>query len=168
MSLVVALQQRNQAAQNALGRRPSLPVQAALIAVARRRAGGLGAFEPGWEDIYGVGDPPPLPTGGVVDIGMDDSRDGPTWWQLLIPNAAQTIQRVYSPWQAQAAVAASQRPIVQYTSSPNESGSVPSGVGLAITRNGIRLSDGSYIGWLPIGGVVVAVFLLQSKGFSRR
>jgi hypothetical protein len=43
-----------------------------------------------------------------------------------------------------------------------------SGVGFGIDGQGIRMSDGSHIGWLPIAGVVVAFSLLQSRGFSRR
>ena len=42
------------------------------------------------------------------------------------------------------------------------------GVGIGIDGQGIRLSDGSHIGWFPIAGVTLAIFLLQSKGFSRR
>jgi len=42
------------------------------------------------------------------------------------------------------------------------------GVGFGLDGNGIRLSDGSHIGWFPIIGVIGAFALLQSKGFSRR
>jgi hypothetical protein len=42
------------------------------------------------------------------------------------------------------------------------------GVGIGLDGAGIRLSDGSHIGWLPIAGVGLGLVLLQSKGFSRR
>lgn len=42
------------------------------------------------------------------------------------------------------------------------------GVGLGIDSSGIRLSDGSHIGWFPIIAVLGGVVLLQSSGFQRR
>lgn len=50
----------------------------------------------------------------------------------------------------------------------NPSATPSGGVGLGIDGQGVRLSDGSHIGWLPIGAVALGFMLLQSKGISRR
>jgi hypothetical protein len=42
------------------------------------------------------------------------------------------------------------------------------GIGFGLDGQGLRLSDGSHIGWLPIVGVAGAFFLLQSQGIQRR
>jgi hypothetical protein len=42
------------------------------------------------------------------------------------------------------------------------------GIGIGIDGQGIRLSDGSHIGWFPIVAVIGVFFLLQSPGFTRR
>ena len=44
----------------------------------------------------------------------------------------------------------------------------PGGVGVGVDGQGIRLSDGSHIGWPLIALGVGAIFLLQSPGYSRR
>ena len=41
------------------------------------------------------------------------------------------------------------------------------GIGLGIDSQGIRLSDGSHIGWFPVIGVLAALYLIQSPSFSR-
>ena len=44
----------------------------------------------------------------------------------------------------------------------------PGGIGIGVDGQGIRLSDGSHIGWGTIAIVVGGIFLLQSRGFSRK
>ena len=42
------------------------------------------------------------------------------------------------------------------------------GVGFGIDGQGLRMSDGSHIGWPVMGLAALALYLLQSPGFSRR
>jgi hypothetical protein len=58
---------------------------------------------------------------------------------------------------------------VSYVSNTQPAGITPvtPGVGFGLDSQGIRLSDGSHIGWLPIAGVVVGLKLLQAKPYRR-
>jgi hypothetical protein len=134
----------------------------------RRR--GFGAFEPGWDAE--LGDPPPfIPSGTIGSSAGDDNNDIP-WWVSgapVIGIIGKTVSNIFSPWQATAAQAqGAYRP--QQTNYPVNTLPVNrnSGVGIGVDSNGVRLSDGSHLGWFPIVGVIGAFFLLQSKGFSRR
>ena len=42
------------------------------------------------------------------------------------------------------------------------------GVGFGIDSQGLRLSDGSHIGWPIIGIVGLGIYLVQSPGFTKR
>lgn len=42
------------------------------------------------------------------------------------------------------------------------------GVGVGIDKDGVRLSDGTHIGWTTIALAGFAIYLIQSPGFSRR
>jgi hypothetical protein len=48
------------------------------------------------------------------------------------------------------------------------SGGNPPGVGFGVDGQGLRLSDGSHIGWSTIGIAGLAFYLIQSKGFEKR
>jgi hypothetical protein len=68
---------------------------------------------------------------------------------------------------AQAAI--QYQPAVQtFNSNPGSSAPPPPGVGFGIDSQGVRLSDGSHIGWPVIGIVGLGFFLLQSRGFQKR
>lgn len=139
---------------------------AAIAGLARAR--GFGAYEPGWENIYGVGAPPPPdPT-----WGGNDGNDVP-WYLSAVPLATVIGKTAASIWGNQYQPQPTYTPTYSTDYAALQAAALAranagDGVGIGVDGSGIRLSDGSHIGWLPIGAVVFGFFLLQSRGFSRR
>lgn len=95
--------------------------------------------------------------------------EAPPWWAVLGPGivaaSGATLSDIFRRY-PETPTYAQTRPYTVGAAAPYSTTS--SGVGIGIDGQGIRLSDGSHIGWLPIGAVVLGLFLLQSQGFSRR
>jgi hypothetical protein len=92
----------------------------------------------------------------------------------LVALGLRTISNIFAPPATSIAQAQAARPQVIYAGSgrTDQYGNVipttGGGIGFGVDSQGIRLSDGSHIGWFPIIGVIGVFFLLQSPGFSRR
>ncbi len=115
--------------------------------------------------IFGGGD---VFGGGVYGDG------GGIDWNNVFGQSVATLNNFltlkYSKDAAKYGVGVTGQPAVNYTTqgaSPYGA-APPAGVGIGVDGQGIRLSDGSHIGWAPIMLGVGALVLLQSKGFSRR
>ena len=94
---------------------------------------------------------------------------GNTWLGPLLAGAEKTISNIFSP--AATSVAQAQSPIYQqqpYGTNPTYRPVQPSGVGFGVDTRGIRLSDGSYIGWGVIALAGGVILLIQTRPFSRR
>lgn len=135
--------------------------------IMRRRARGFGELVEEGPDYFPQPSWPSGDSGGSADGGSS----GPPWWVTsgpLFGVIGKTLSNIFAPYQtsaAQAGVGVYRQPTnydPNYRQAPNRS------VGIGLDSSGIRLSDGSHLGWLPIGAVVFGFFLLQSKGFSRR
>lgn len=142
-------------------------------AVARLHANtgrtGMGSwddFDPGFPDAsqwpgstYPSNSPTPTQVivGGAIHTGLNVLRD------IYAPT--QTSQAAY---RAQASTALAQQPIYQVAPNQYLPQRSPGGVGFGVDGQGIRLSDGSHIGWFPIAGVVLAFVLIQSRPLTRR
>lgn len=112
----------------------------------------------------GGGSPVPTPTPVPVSSGSNSST--PPWWLPAILGAEGAVSKIFAPWQA---TAFSQQPTYYPPGQSYNTGLVrTTGVGFGIDSNGIRLSDGSHIGWFPIIGVIGLFFLIQTPGFTRR
>jgi hypothetical protein len=117
-------------------------------------------------------DPFPTDSSGGGSGGGGSSNQAPPWYVSLEPVLLGGEKLASNIWGNQY-----QQPTYQpirttlpanygstYNTVPNPGG----GIGIGVDSRGIRLSDGSHIGWFPIIGVGFGLFLLQSKGFSRR
>lgn len=141
------------------------------------RAEGFGAFGDGvWtsagdDDSVGTGPPVYVQDGEIfgTDPGASNtSNNGPTWWQLLISGGTRIAHDALTPIPVGVAQAhAAQQQVVYQPTALQNRGTTP-GVGIGVDGSGIRLSDGSHIGWFPIIGLIGVIFLLQSPGFQRR
>lgn len=116
--------------------------------------------------------------------GGTPQQQGPPWWAVLGPGILKDVSSIFAPAPVSiaqagaqnAALYRSQYPTAPYSSYPagsiNPATGQPytssTGIGIGIDANGIRLSDGSHISWILIGGIVLAIALVQSKGFQRR
>lgn len=114
----------------------------------------------------------PRVVGGVYD---DGSR-GATQTGIIVGGAINKGLDILgdifgNPYSRQAAYR-SQTPQQPIYNVPGQSQYLPqrtsTGVGFGVDGQGIRLSDGSHIGWFPIAGLVLAFVLLQSRPLSRR
>jgi hypothetical protein len=137
------------------------PFQRMMIA---RGMGALGDgpwVDPAWSDAN-LGPPPPINYPSSSSSGFN--------WNQFANVVGGTLVGVLgnrnAPQQQYALQPQGQQPQVVYVQ-PNAAGGA-GGVGIGIDGQGIRLSDGSHIGWLPIALVGGAFFLLQSPGFSRK
>jgi hypothetical protein len=137
------------------------------------RARGLGFDDTfgtlGKGDLPSGGLPPDYSTGG--GSGGGSSSGGGFNWNALPGVIGQTLVGVFGhPQQTAAGGGLSLAQQQQILLAQQQGANRPNapGVGLGIDGTGIRLSDGSHIGWLPIGFGIGALVLLQSKGFSRR
>jgi hypothetical protein len=133
---------------------------------ARAGMGLLDPIELG-DDPYGIRPTPPY----------NDGSDAGPWGgtvPVLIGGGIQALRDIFAPvgtstaaYRAQQQQYIGQQPVYNAPSSqylPPRT----SGVGFGLDSQGIRLSDGSHIGWFPIIGCVVVLFLIQSPGFTRR
>lgn len=116
------------------------------------------------------------PTGTLPpsEGGADDPfGEGPPWWAVLGPGiiaaSGATLSSIFRRY-PETPTYAQTRPYTVGGGAPSATTNYggAGGVGIGIDGQGIRLSDGSHIGWLPIGAVVLGFVLLQSQGFSRR
>jgi len=140
------------------------------IDMARRRAAGFGS----WSDF----ELPPIETGGWDPnagsgggSGSDESggHDMP-WWVSGAPVfgvIGKTLSNIFGNQY--------QQPNTAYRPAPTYQPGYPAGyrqpnagVGIGIDGNGIRLSDGSHIGWFPIIGVIGFFYVLQARPLSRK
>ncbi len=159
-----------------------------LLAERRRAAGmaGMGSLGYGpdpWD--YPTDDPifgqavitPPISSSPIM---QSPSQPGVIRSQIpsLIAGGLRVIDDIFAPPATRIAQAGASRPIYQ----PQYGGGVDaygnplsyapsrsnSGIGFGVDSQGVRLSDGSHIGWFPIVGVIGIFFLLQQPGFTRR
>jgi hypothetical protein len=134
---------------------------------------GMGFFDP-WGDspiddpIYGqpgISSPP---------IMQSPSQPGVIRSQIpsLIAGSLRVIDDIFAPPATRIAQAGASRPIYQAPYGDGYGNTLPvtrqPSIGFGVDSQGVRLSDGSHIGWFPIVGVIGVFFLLQQPGFTRR
>lgn len=106
------------------------------------------------------------------DSSGGDGSGSPPWWAVLGPSLLKVVSNVFAPVQtsvAQAQAGAYRTPVYSATGQViNPYGTTPTGIGIGLDANGIRLSDGSHISWLLILSAVGIFALVQAKGFQRR
>lgn len=136
------------------------------IDIARRRASGFGA----WSDfeLPQIEVPPDWTPGGESDNGEDNT---PPWYvgaKPIIDIAGRTLSSIFGNRYQQPTTTA-YRPPSSYQYDPALLASRNNqGVGIGLDSNGVRLSDGSHIGWFPIIGVIGFFFVLQSRPLTRK
>jgi hypothetical protein len=109
---------------------------------------------------------PPIFGGGVESDGS-----APWWQSIIVPIAGitgSTLSNIYAPWQTSAAQASARQPVYVPVQTQGGLPPRPEGVGFGVDSRGIRLSDGSYIGWgvVALGGGII--LLVQARPFSRK
>ena len=142
--------------------------------IARRRAAqGFGA----WSDFEmpQIEVPPGWEPGQSTSGGNDDDDDGPPWWVTSVPLFSvigKTASNIFAPYQASVAQAGAgyYRPTqtLTYEQQLALAARNREGVGLGVDSSGIRLSDGSRIGWFPIIGVIGFFYVLQARPLTRK
>ena len=130
------------------------------------------------QELYGVLGPPPV-MGAPSGTGHS-TRDA---WLNFGSTIAQSLASIVSGGnnqmvtlsngqrvtmaQYQQMLQAQAQAQYQYQGNPNAYG-YPSGVGFGIDGQGLRLSDGSHIGWTTIAIAGVGLYLLQRPGYQKR
>jgi hypothetical protein len=140
----------------------------------QRRAMGLGDPAPDptldWEYVLGGGDEPTYSTPVFNSTRPVVRTPGfiDTWLGPLLAGAEKTVSNIFAP--AATSIAQAQPAVgYQYQAQPAAyRNPTNTGVGFGIDGNGIRLSDGSHIGWVPIFLVGFGFVLIQSRPFTRR
>lgn len=110
---------------------------------------------------------PPFNPTNSGNVGITDAAS-PLW--ALLAGVTRTVGNIFQPAAvgvAQAYAGQPRQQIYQQSQYPQQQ-QQGSGIGLGIDGQGIRLSDGSHIGWLPIVAVVGGFMLLQARPVSRR
>jgi hypothetical protein len=134
-----------------------------IMAAHAQGMGDLGADGP-WVDPSTVGVPPPIyyptaPTSGHSTLNS---------WLTFGTAVGNDIAAIIARNNNQNSLGYPQQPTGQQPYYPQVVVPAPSGVGIGVDGQGIRLSDGSHISWLVIAGGVGVFMLLQHPGFSRR
>jgi len=132
-----------------------------------------------WDYVLGGSDQPTYSnpvfstTPPFVQTPQEQPGFANTWLGPLLAGAEKTISNIFAP--AATSIAQAQgssslyQPYNYPAGAPQPIYRAPqTGVGLGVDSRGIRLSDGSYIGWGVIALVGGVILLIQTRPFSRR